>query len=195
MALQSSKILIPIRKLKRAADPVTKAMKAAGIRFELCGGLRRGDAKDTQVFLVVSSLKWAWHIIDSVSVFDARSMNMFTVGSGGLSFTIDGIRFSLQEAPGSYWGTSVLFSTGTLGFVKTMVAHARCMGYALRRNGLFLGELRIAGKTEKQVFEVLGFPYIKPTRRFPQKPYSKMFNGCVPLTRKRNKEIVTWLEK
>ena len=82
-----------------------------------------------------------------------------------LKFIIDDVVFRFYGADSESWGAMTLFATGDPFFNIELRSEAKAQGYKLNQYGLWLMEDRIAGKTEKQVFDALGFEWVEPKNR------------------------------
>jgi len=61
--------------------------------------------------------------------------------------------------------TSILYLTGSKDFNVGMRAYAKRLGYTLNEHGLFKGKKRVKGRRERDVFDILGLPYIHACAR------------------------------
>lgn len=67
-------------------------------------------------------------------------------------------------APESY-GSALLYFTGSRAHTVALRRLALAQGLRLNEYGLFRGTRRIAGATEREVYEALALPYLPPQRR------------------------------
>jgi len=67
-------------------------------------------------------------------------------------------------APESY-GSALLYFTGSRAHVVALRRLALAQGLRLNEYGLFRGRARIAGATEREVYEALSLPYLAPEQR------------------------------
>lgn len=63
------------------------------------------------------------------------------------------------------WGAAQLFYTGPPTFKRNLCAEAKFQGLRLNVSGLWHLKERIAGRSEKQIFEALDMPWIRPRER------------------------------
>lgn len=179
--------LIPVRKAKKAAKVVTDTLGALGIRYEACGGIRRGYPMVMGVSLIVMRpIDWTIAALAGLPLQEIRRADK----NVEFGFVLDGVSFVIRSSREDSWGASVLWATGTQPFLKVVLAHSRAMGYRLTPNGLFLGDDCIAGKTEEQIFDALLLPFVKPEKRARKFLHKIFYNALIlkPMTRKnRNK--------
>jgi DNA polymerase (family 10) len=67
-------------------------------------------------------------------------------------------------APESY-GSALLYFTGSRAHVVALRRLALAQGLRLNEYGLFRGRARIAGATEREIYEALSLPYLAPEQR------------------------------
>jgi len=63
------------------------------------------------------------------------------------------------------WGAALLYFTGSKNFNIRMRNAAIAKGWKLNEYGLWDGDKLIAGKTEEEIFEALGWEFVEPTAR------------------------------
>lgn len=78
---------------------------------------------------------------------------------------IDGYQFDFYFADESNWGAQLAAWTGPREFRNKLKSKASDLGYVLNKDGLWLKDVRIAGKSEKSIFLGLGMHYIEPFYR------------------------------
>jgi DNA polymerase beta len=81
--------------------------------------------------------------------------------------TVTARRIDIRFIPYDSYGTAVLYFTGSKNFNTKMRSHALSKGYSLNEYGLkrLKDNVFIPCKTEEEVFEILKYPYKKPTER------------------------------
>lgn len=81
--------------------------------------------------------------------------------------TVTARRIDIRFIPYDSYGTAVLYFTGSKTFNTKMRSYALSKGYSLNEYGLkrLKDNLFIPCKTEEEVFEILKYPYKKPTER------------------------------
>ncbi len=80
---------------------------------------------------------------------------------------IEGVQVEFYEATQETWGTCTLMWTGSKWNNIKLRKAAKARDLKLSQHGLFDGDGNnlAAGKTENEVFELLGFDYIEPQKR------------------------------
>lgn len=146
---------------------VTKLMKEIGqyvVRSEICGSFRRGkpDCGDIDVVVQPGDSEEEQLNEAMMKLFGALKTKPYKAKHSGL---IDGVQVEVRVTPPEGWGAAVLTSTGSGKFNIIMRAHAKGLGYLLNEKGLWRDGKRVAGVTEKEIFEELGMTYKSPAQR------------------------------
>jgi len=133
-------------------------------KITLCGSARRGKKQCGDLDIVFidggeeENLLKEW-LVDNYGV----KKN----GKPQTTILYDGVQVEFYEATQDSWGTSTLMWTGSKWNNIKLRKAAQSNGWKLSQHGLFDqdGNNLAAGKTEEQVFELLGFDYIEPQKR------------------------------
>ena len=95
--------------------------------------------------------------------------NLTWLGRGDtkLSFVIfpQDLQVDIRIVPKESWGAALLYFTGSKSFNIEIRKQAIKKGYLLNEYGLYEKGKKIAGKTEKEIFQKLGIPYLEPEKR------------------------------
>lgn len=141
---------------------VTRALYEAGIRFEVCGRMRRGILWDIQSGLIVAEALTAdIHKVlqEWEPVTGKRHPNTTLV-------RINLFPIFIYAATEENWGAALFFYTGHGTHKKCVCALAKAQGLRLSVTGVWQGKYRIAGRTEEQIYACLGIPYHEPKNRY-----------------------------
>ena len=76
-----------------------------------------------------------------------------------------GVQIDLRVVEEDSYGAALQYFTGSKGHNVHIRGIARAKGIKLNEYGLFKGEKRIGGKEEKDVYDLLGIPWIEPELR------------------------------
>jgi DNA polymerase (family 10) len=131
-------------------------------RIQLCGSARREKKKCGDLDIV---------FVDNESgALKAWLLENFGKKKNGKPQTtvlIDGVQVEFYEATHESWGTCTLMWTGSKWNNIKLRKAAKARDMKLSQHGLFDqdGNNLAAGKTEEQVFELLGFDYVEPQKR------------------------------
>jgi len=102
-------------------------------------------------------------------------------GSTRSSFRLrSGFQIDLRVVPADSLGAALLYFTGSKGHNVALRQLAIQQGLKLNEYGLFRGTRRIAGRTEEQVYERLGLPFMPPELREDQGEIRAALDGRLP---------------
>ena len=76
-----------------------------------------------------------------------------------------GLQVDLRVVPEISYGAAMYYFTGSKAHNIAIRKMAQERGYKLNEYGAFKGSKRIAGKTETEIFKLVGLPYIEPELR------------------------------
>ncbi|MDF5752293.1 DNA polymerase/3'-5' exonuclease PolX [Spongiactinospora sp. TRM90649] len=79
--------------------------------------------------------------------------------------TTGGVQVDLRLIPAESWGAAMQYFTGSKEHNVRIREMAVKKGWKLSEYGLFEGERVIASRTEEEIYEALGMPWIPPTMR------------------------------
>lgn len=151
--------------LPTAETVVAELREATGIEAAtLAGSVRRFRETIGDIDVLVASGKPAPVIAAFTSL---RSVaEVLAAGTTKASVrTEDALQVDLRVVEPASWGAALMYFTGSQAHNVRLRGLAQSLGMKLNEYGLFKGERRVAGKTEKAVFSKLGLPYIVPELR------------------------------
>ena len=165
-----------VRRLKNNAEALlpraclaTNSVRAS--RIVVAGSIRRKKKTVHDIDLLATTKNPSKLMEVFASMPDVKrvlakglSKTMLVLESGSLK---GGIQVDLRIIPAKSWGAALLYFTGDKLFNIKMRKRAIKLGFKLSEYGLFdrkSGE-RVAGKTEKEIFDRLGIDYKKPELR------------------------------
>lgn len=76
-----------------------------------------------------------------------------------------GMQVDLRIVAPECFGSALLYLTGSKAHSIALRRRARLLGYKLNEYGVFRGDNRLAGKTEEDIYKVLGLSWIAPELR------------------------------
>ncbi len=132
--------------------------------IKICGSLRRVKETIRDIDLLVLTKKAKEVAEEFVSHPEVKKV--LAKGSQKVSVELkEGINVDLRLITKKSWGSAVQYFTGS----KLHSIHLRKIaikkGYKLSEYGLFKGKKQVAGKTEEEIYNRLGLPYIEPELR------------------------------
>ena len=131
-------------------------------RIQLCGSARRGKKQCGDLDIVFQD--------NENGDFKAWLLETFGTKKNGKPQTTvlyNGVQVEFYEATQDSWGTCTLMWTGSKWNNIKLRKAAKARDLKLSQHGLFdqNGNNLAAGKSEEQVFELLGFDYVEPQKR------------------------------
>ena len=152
----------------KIAKKVVKHLKNSGAatRIIVAGSLRRKKEKVHDIDLLASSNNASTLMEAFVSMSNVKK-----VLARGLAKTMlvleNGIEVDLRIVPAESWGSALLYFTGDKMFNIYLRRVAIKLGFKLSEYGLFDRKTgaRIAGETEREIFDKLGVKYVSPPKR------------------------------
>jgi len=131
-------------------------------RFEIAGSIRRKEKnpRDIDIVLIPKNK-------EKLENFIKEKLNGKFVEGGEHESTwkIEGITVELYYTNKEEWGAELLAYSGKKGSNIGLRVIAKKKGLKLTQHGLFKGNKKIAGKTEKEIYSALKRPYKKPEDR------------------------------
>jgi DNA polymerase (family X) len=128
------------------------------------GSLRRGRETVGDLDLLVTGKN-----LETVSdQFLKRSppAEVLARGADKLSFRLpSGMQVDIRMLPPQSFGAALVYFTGSKEHNVALRARAQRLGMKLSEYALFRGEEIVAGRTEEEVYEALGLPWIPPELR------------------------------
>jgi len=103
----------------------------------------------------------AAHFIDydEVAKVDAHGATRSTV------HLKSGLQVDLRVVPQASYGAALYYFTGSKSHNLTVRAMAARQGMKINEYGVYRGQVKLAGRTEEEVFRAVGLPYIAPELR------------------------------
>ena len=131
-------------------------------RIQLCGSARRGKENCGDLDIVFQD--------NENGDFKAWLVETFGTKKNGKPQTTvlyNGVQVEFYEATQDSWGTCTLMWTGSKWNNIKLRKAAKARDLKLNQHGLFDkdGNNLAAGKSEEQVFALLGFDYVEPQKR------------------------------
>lgn len=78
---------------------------------------------------------------------------------------VKGLQVDIVMCTAEEFGACMMYLTGPYKYNVEMRAYAKGSGFKLNEKGLWKGDERVAGKTEREIFKALGLNYTRPGAR------------------------------
>ncbi|NVM23792.1 MAG: hypothetical protein HWN68_18690 [Desulfobacterales bacterium] len=156
---------IPLERAQKVATAILKYLRShcQKDKIEVVGSIRRRKAwvNDIDLVLIPNDL---WELHNKIMGLGPVKMS----GSKIVRVTVSGIQVDIYFATEETWATLLLIRTGSAENNILLATRAKKWGWHLAASGDGLfnekGE-RVAGDSEKSIYQALGLPYQAPWER------------------------------
>jgi DNA polymerase (family 10) len=152
------------------AEPVAEAIVAffaglAGVaQVDVAGSYRRRCETVGDLDVVVAARDGAATLAHFTATEDVTRV----ISRGDTRATVllrSGLQVDVRAVPSAGYGAALLYFTGSKSHSVALRSRAQKRGLKLNEYGLYRGERRIAGRSERSVYRALGLPFIEPELR------------------------------
>ena len=159
--INDRKVLIPYAEALILTNDITEQLKKLDItKVEICGSLRRKTNYINDLDFVV--LETNTKTKEMVSkLFD----QLIEFGNLKMSGLIHKVYVEFRFSHHDNWGAMLIHYTGNKFLNIRLRSKASENGMKLNEYGLWKDEVRVAGKTEQEIFDALGIEFIPPQNR------------------------------
>lgn len=145
------------------AEKIVKLIKPYSRRVEIVGSIRRKEKNpvDIDIVLIPKNREKLENFLKK------RNYEFVQGGEKKSRWKIEGVNVELYYTSDEEWGAALLAYSSRTGAGIGLRIIARLKGFKLSQHGLFSRRTgrRIAGKTEQEIYHVLGREYKKPEER------------------------------
>lgn len=155
-----------LERAQKIADKVVKRLSPYCSRITIVGSIRREKPRVHDIDIVLSPSD-PWNLEHEILAL-ARPFQPQLSGDKLKRFNYNDVQVDLYFADERTWATLLLIRTGSAENNRRLATLAKKRGWKLKANGEGLfneyGE-RIAGDSERSIYEALGLPYQEPWER------------------------------
>lgn len=144
----------------KLANSVLKKIKPYCRRIKIVGSIRRKEKNPVDIDIVIIPKDK-----EKIKQILIKKGKVIENGEKQFAVKIKGVKVELYFVSGEDWGAALFAYTGASGYSIGLRIRAKKMGLKLNQYGLFKGNRKIAGKTEKQIYEALGKKFKTPEQR------------------------------
>lgn len=159
---------LPKRHPRKELDklvPEIKEMFKDYPTWEIVGSYRRGVKDWKDIDILVETDKSSFKDIEKILQEDPEYKRTMA-GPDIIRGTYHGYDFDVSRVEPGEWGSYLLYRTGSADFNIKLRGWLKAKGMKLNEHGVFDKEGNLlANKTEKDMFDAMGLPYIKPEER------------------------------
>jgi len=146
--------------VKKLSERILKYLKPYCRRIQIAGSIRRGEKnpRDIDIVLIPKSR-------EKLEEAMKRKGKFVQGGEHESTWRVEGIKVELYYTIPEEFGAELLAYSSRKGSGIGLRLVAKRKGFKLNNHGLFRGKMRIAGKTEREIYQALGRSYKKPEER------------------------------
>lgn len=172
---------VPLAEAKAITDAVVRHLShVSGIgRIDVVGSIRRRKETVGDLDMLVQCLR-AKPVMDRLADYAAVAEVLFR-GRTKMSVRLrTGLQLDLTVVPEASYGAMLQCYTGSKGHTKELRRRANERGLRVTDFGVFRGRERVAGRTEEDVYEAVGMPWIPPELRESRGEFELALQGRLP---------------
>ncbi len=144
----------------KLADSIFKKIKPYCRRIEIVGSIRRKEKNPVDIdIMIIPEDK------EKIKQILIKKGKIIENGEKQFAVKIRGVKVELYFVSAEEWGSALIAYTGSSGYSIGLRIRAKKKGLKLNQYGLFKGNKKIAGKTEKDIYNLLGKKYKSPEKR------------------------------
>lgn len=179
-----------------ALERVEPVLALLGPTARIAGSLRRGKETVRDVDVVypaefTEELRGALAEMGTITAAGDKKIRL-VLEVPGVEFgegEVPGLQVDVVACPPEEFGACLMYLTGPHDYNIKMRSHAKAMGLKLNEKGLWDGDRRLTGATEREVFEALDLRWTSPAGRKDLKTFSDqvVFETSVASSKKGKK--------
>lgn len=163
------------------ADAVVRHLKGApGLKqLEVAGSYRRRKETVADLDLLASCSRVAT-VMDRLASYEAVAE---VLARGHTKMTVrlrNGLQLDLRVVPERSFGAALQYFTGSKEHSIQLRRRALERGLKINEYGVFRGARRVAGRTEEEVYQTIGLPWIPPELREARGEIDQALRGELP---------------
>lgn len=144
----------------KLADRIVKQLMPYCRRIQVVGSIRRKNKNPVDIDIVLIPKNK-----EKIKQILIKQGKIIENGEKQFAVKIKGVKVEIYFASVEDLGAALMSYTGSSGYAIGLRIKAKKRGLKLNQYGLFKGNKKIAGKTEKEIYEALGKRYKAPENR------------------------------
>ena len=144
----------------KLAEKIIKEIKPYCKRIQIAGSIRRKEKNPVDIDIVVIAKNK-----DKIKDILVKKGRIIKNGEKQFSVKIEVVKVELYFVSDDELGSALIAYTGSSRYSIGLRVLAKKKGLKLNQYGLFKGNKKIAGKTEKEIYKALGKDYKMPEQR------------------------------
>jgi DNA polymerase (family 10) len=163
------------------ADALTRILREVPrvTHVEVAGSFRRRRETVGDLDLLVSCAE-PRRVMDRLAAYDGTAE---VLARGGTKMSVRlkvGLQLDLRVVPAASYGAALQYFTGSKAHNILLRRRAQERGLKVNEYGVFRGKTRVAGRTEEEVYQALGLPWIPPELREARGEIERALEGPLP---------------
>jgi len=146
--------------VRKLAREIANGIRHYCRRAKIAGSIRRGEKNPVDIDIVLIPKNK-----EKIESFLRKKGKFIEGGEKKVVFKIKGVNVELYYTNKDEWGAALLAYSSETGASIGLRMFAKRKGFKLSQHGLFKNGKRIAGKTEKEIYEALGKKYKPASER------------------------------
>jgi DNA polymerase (family 10) len=147
----------------KLSKKIVREIKPYCKRIQVVGSIRRKEKNPVDIDIVLIPKNQVNK--EKIEKLLERNGKKILGGEKKAYFKIEGVEVEIYYTIPEEWGAALLAYSSKFGAGIGLRVVAKKRGFKLSQHGLFKGNKRVAGKTEKEIYHTLGRPWKKPEDR------------------------------
>lgn len=144
----------------KLSEKIASQLKPFSKRIKIVGSIRRKEKNPVDIDIVLVPKNK-----EKIKELLFKEGKVVENGEKQFSVRIKGVKVELYFTSSDDWGAALMSYTGPLGYAIGLRIKAKKRGLKLNQYGLFKNNKKIAGKTEREIYNALGKKYKLPKDR------------------------------
>jgi len=171
---------MPLGKVLPLVEGLLEELRSRGVKRAVAAGSLRRMRETIGDIDILAAGRPGEKIVHTFTTLPVVERVLAAGDTKGSILTGDGVQVDLRVVEPACFGAALQYFTGSKAHNIRLRGVARERGLKLSEYGLFRGERRIAGRTEEEVYQALGLPWIPPVLREDRGELEAALEGKLP---------------
>jgi len=178
--MRRAKGRMPLGKVLPLVESLLDELRRHGVKNVVAAGSLRRMCETIGDIDILASGRSGEKIVRAFTGLPLVARVLASGDTKGSILTADGTQVDLRVVEPASYGAALQYFTGSKAHNIRLRSIARDRGLKLSEYGLFRDERRVAGRTEEEIYEVLGLPCIPPVLREDRGEIEAALEGKLP---------------
>jgi len=178
--MRRAKGRMPLGKVLPLVESLLDELRRHGVKKVVAAGSLRRMCETIGDIDILASGRSGEKIVRAFTGLPLVARVLASGDTKGSILTADGTQVDLRVVEPASYGAALQYFTGSKAHNIRLRSIARDRGLKLSEYGLFRDERRVAGRTEEEIYEVLGLPCIPPVLREDRGEIEAALEGKLP---------------